>query len=523
MGRECYGKSELPLLFDISILLNNSREIKDVLNPILERVCTYIDAERGLITILNRNNSVLTIEGYYGLSPEEKDNGTYKIGEGIIGEVVRTGTSMVIPDIDDDKRFLNKTKFKKEVANYKVAFICVPVITNKETIGTISIHRTHRLNYSFASDEKLLSIVGSIIAQAIRSQQDKLEEIQKLRNENDALKFSNRPQNIIGNSGKMHEVYELIKSVSATSATVLIRGESGVGKEMIAEAIHNASPRKGHAFIKVNCSALPENLIESELFGHEKGSFTGASEMHKGRFELANDGTIFLDEIGDLPLTTQVKLLRVLQQREFERIGGTKTIKVDVRIIAATNRILEDLMGKNLFRDDLYYRINVFPIFIPPLRERKNDISGLVDFFIEKYNRIHGLNIKRISSSAIDLLMLYHWPGNIRELENCIERAMILSLDGVIRSSNLPPTLQTAESSDTRYKGTLHIALGQVEKQMIIDTMIITRGNVSQAAEIMGITERILGLRIRKYKIDAKRYKILEYGRGQNQDKDCPY
>jgi Nif-specific regulatory protein len=354
--------------------------------------------------------------------------------------------------------------------------------------------------------------------------QEQVEELEKLKRENEklseALRGINKPANIIGNSGKMQEVYQLIHTVAPTNATVLIRGESGVGKELIAEAIHNASSRVGMPFIKVNCSALPENLIESELFGHEKGSFTGAEGLRKGRFELAEKGTIFLDEIGDLPLSTQVKLLRVLQQREFDRVGGIKTLKSDVRVIAATNRNLEELIQENKFREDLFYRINVFPIYVPPLRERRNDIPALADHFVAKFNQINGSGIKRISSCAIDLLMLYKWPGNIRELENCIERACILSTDEVIRSINLPPTLQTAESSHTERKGTLERVLEGVEKQMIIDTLTATKGNMTKAAEIMGITERILGLRIRKYEINIKLYKSLRSNKIQENEYD---
>ena len=289
----------------------------------------------------------------------------------------------------------------------------------------------------------------------------------------------------------------------------MIRGENGVGKELIAEAIHQGSKRANTPFIKVNCSALPEGLIESELFGHEKGAFTGAAGLRKGRFELADQGTIFLDEIGDLPMLIQVKLLRVLQQREFDRVGGSKTIKTDVRIIAATNRNLEELIKTNQFREDLYYRLNVFPVFLPPLRERKTDIPTLADHFIDKFNKANNACIKRISSSAIDLLMIYSWPGNIRELENCIERACILSTNGVISSDILPPTLQTAESSHTEMKGTLENVLNGVEKQMLMDTLTSTRGNLFKAAEIMGITERIMGLRIKKYNINVQMYKKL--------------
>ena len=253
---------------------------------------------------------------------------------------------------------------------------------------------------------------------------------------------------------------------------------------------------------------MPDSLIESELFGHEKGAFTGASFMRKGRFEAADSGTIFLDEIGDLPASIQIKLLRILQEREFERLGSTKPIRVDVRVICATNRNLEEFIEKNQFREDLYYRINVFPIYIPPLRERLNDIPGLADHFIAKFNKNQNKTIKRVSASAIDMLMVYHWPGNIRELENCIERACILSNDNVIRSSNLPPTLQTAVSSKTKSSGTLDAVLDKVEKQMILDTMIGTKGNLVKAAEILGITERMMGIRIKKYDIDPKRYKL---------------
>ena len=230
--------------------------------------------------------------------------------------------------------------------------------------------------------------------------------------------------------------------------------------------------------------------------------------MRKGRFEAAEGGTIFLDEIGDLPASTQVKLLRILQEREFERLGSTKPIKVDVRIVCATNRNLEESIEKGTFREDLYYRINVFPVYIPALRERINDIPGLVDHFILKFNKSENTHIKRISTSALDMLMVYHWPGNIRELENCMQRACILSHDNVIRSSNLPPTLQTALSSKTKSSGTLEVIMDKVEKQMILDTLVGTKGNLVKAADVLGITERMMGIRIKKYDIDPKRFKI---------------
>ena len=351
-----------------------------------------------------------------------------------------------------------------------------------------------------------------MIGRTLRRRQEYAEELEQLRSENMNLRgeLRNRimPDRIKGNSGKMNEVFSLIDSVAPTDATVLIRGESGVGKELVADAIHYSSTRKNKPFVKVNCAALPESLIESELFGHEKGSFTGASTTRIGRFEAANGGTIFLDEFGDIPASTQVKLLRVLQEREIERIGSTKPIKVDVRILCATNRNLEELISKDQFREDLYYRINVFPIYIPALRERINDIPILTDFFIDKFNKKHGKNIKRITSMAIDTLMVYHWPGNIRELENCIERACILSTDQVIRTHNLPASLQTASTSETMQSGTLDIILGKMEQQIIIDALISTKGNCVKAAEQLGITERMMGIRIKKYEIEPKRFKV---------------
>ena len=509
-GDECYGVRELKLLFEISSLLNKvKRDLKSNLNPVIELLANYLTAEKVILTILNRAKSQISIEVAFGLTDEEQSRGVYKIGEGIIGSVVESGRPVVIPKILEHEGYLNKTKMK---SNVDLSFICVPIREENETVGTLSIHRVYNQHITISEDSRILSIVGSMIAQAVRTRQEYAEEIERLEEENfqlhSVLKERIRPAGIIGSSGKMQSVYELIERVAPTNATVLIRGESGVGKELIADAIHYGSLRKNKPFIKVNCAALPDSLIESELFGHERGAFTGANVMRKGRFEAAEGGTIFLDEIGDLPSSTQVKLLRILQEREFERLGSTKPIKVDVRIVCATNRNLEDAIEKNLFREDLYYRINVFPLYIPSLRERLNDIPGLADHFIAKFNKSQNKNIKRVSASAIDMLMVYHWPGNIRELENCMERACILSSDNVIRSNNLPPTLQTSVSSKTKSMGTLEIVIEKVEKQMLLDTLISVKGNIVKAAEILGITERMMGIRVKKYDIDPKRFKI---------------
>jgi Nif-specific regulatory protein len=305
----------------------------------------------------------------------------------------------------------------------------------------------------------------------------------------------------------MRDVFEMIDKVSASDASVLIRGESGTGKELVANAIHYNSLRAKEPFIKVNCAALPETLMESELFGHEKGAFTGATQRRIGKFERAHGGTLFLDEIGTLNLAAQAKILRVLQEKELERVGGDDTIKVDVRIITATNKPLEKALEKGDFREDLYYRLNIFPIYLPPLRERKTDILLLADFFLEKYRGKYKKDVKRITTPAIDMLMRYHWPGNVRELENCIERAMLLCNNHVVHSYNLPPSIQTAESSETVLPGSLSSALALFEKDFIIDALKNAQGNIAKAARALDTSERILGLRIKKYGIQTKQFR----------------
>lgn len=504
----------MEVLLEISHLLSN-KEIN--LDEVIRLLAEHLGAMRIIVTILNRETTAITIMGSYGISEQERKHVVYQHGKGIIGKVIGNGETVIIPKIRESADFLNLTNAPTEIGGQDVSFICTPIRYKEEIIGTLSYHKAYHKGRSIVYDSRLLKIVGAMIGRTVRRHQEYAEEMEQLRAENISLKgeLRNRilPDKIKASSGKMNEVFSLIESVASTDATVLIRGESGVGKELVADAIHFYSSRKGKPFIKVNCAALPESLIESELFGHERGAFTGASNIRIGRFEAANGGTIFLDEFGDIPASTQVKLLRVLQQREIERLGSSKPIKVNVRIVCATNRNLEDLMTKDKFREDLYYRINVFPIFIPPLRERINDIPVLTDFFIEKFNDRHGKNIKRITSSAIDTLMVYHWPGNIRELENCIERACILSQDHVIRTHNLPASLQTADSSKTQQSGTLDIILGKMEKQIIIDALTSTKGNSAKAAELLGITERMMGIRTKKYDIDSKRFKPGGNGR----------
>jgi Nif-specific regulatory protein len=316
-----------------------------------------------------------------------------------------------------------------------------------------------------------------------------------------------RSANILGNSSAMRTLFLHIDQVASSATTVLIRGESGVGKELVARALFEQSPRKAKAFVKFNCAALPDSIIESELFGHERGAFTGAIAMRKGRFEIADRGTIFLDEIGDLSPATQVKLLRVLQEREFERVGGATPLKCDVRVIAATSRNLEEMLSESKFRADLYYRLNVFPIYVPPLRDRKSDLLLLADHFVEKFSAASGKPVRRISTAAIDLLVSYHWPGNVRELENCMERAVVLCQGDSIEAHHLPPTLQKKGLMEAGVAGTLEAALAALEYEMIVAELKSCEGNMAKAARLLGITERQIGLRVKHYHIDYKRFR----------------
>jgi Nif-specific regulatory protein len=500
---EALEARKLSTLVDVSQALAGHLSLQAGLGAmllILQRRCSVV---HGAVALLDEASGKLNLRAGIGLDRGERPS---QVGGGVLHEVVSSGEPVVIPQLGGDSRLVGRPSGRRERKSPEFSFICVPILLHRRSIGTLAVELQYRPERDFERLLKFLRVVASMISQAVRIHRLLDAERHKLVSENAQLRLELQQRfhfsNLVGTSGPMRQLYQEVARVASTNTTVLIRGESGTGKELIAQAIHLHSPRATQAFVKVNCAALPETLVESELFGYERGAFTGAQQRKQGRFELANGGTIFLDEIGELSPGTQVKLLRVLQEREFERVGGTEPVRVDVRVIAATNRDLEKALAESHFREDLYYRVNVFPIFIPPLRARKADVLPLADHFVEKYAREHGKRIRRISTSAIDLLSSYHWPGNVRELENTIERAVLLADGEVIHGYHLPPTLQTADATGTLVSASLASAVESFERSLIEDALKNTRGNRSRAARLLNTTDRVISYKIKKYGID---------------------
>jgi len=499
---------KLATLVEVSQALSGTLNLKHSLHRVLEILERRQSMFRSAVTLL-RPDSELHIVASNRITVEGQ-RAQYRMGEGVTGRVVESGKPVIIPQVSREPMLLNRAAMRKGLKD-ELSYICVPIKIGRKILGALGIDLKFKKDRDYDRIVKFLSVVTSMIAQAVTVEHFVESETKKLVAENIHLREELRERydfsNMVGNSGGMRQVYEQISQVAGTNTSVLIRGESGTGKELIAHAIHYNSPRADKPFVKVSCAALPETLIESELFGYEKGAFTGAMSRKLGRFELAEGGTLFLDEIGDLNLTTQIKLLRVIQEREFERLGSTQTIKIKVRLIAATNKDLESAIADGTFRDDLYYRLNVFTIFVPPLRERKPDIMALTDFFLEKYTKEHSKNIKRIATPAIDMLMSYHWPGNVRELENAVERSVLVCDGNVIHAHHLPPTLQTAEESGTIGRMSLEESITSYEKDLIQDALKTTRGNRRKAARLLGSTERVINYKVKKYAIDCSRFR----------------
>ena len=524
---------EMAILTEIGQILSATLNLREAFSEAMQVLIDKMDILRGALVLLDETNGRLHTEAAVGLRPEEMERGVYALGEGITGSVVVTGRPRVIPDIRTEPDFLNRTAVRNlEPLAPQISFFCIPVKIEGRAVGALSCDKAFVSDEQVHHDTGFLGIVATFLAQAIqinrmvlRQKEELLEENRQLRaNLRDRYKF----ENIIGDSPAMHEVFATVAQVANSRASCLLLGENGTGKEMIAKAIHYNSPRKDKPFIRVNCGALAGTLFESELFGHVKGSFTGAIRDKVGRFEAADGGTIFLDEIGTLDPQMQVRLLRVLQEREFERVGDTQTLKVDVRLIAATNVDLQDGVARGTFREDLFYRLNVVSIYLPPLRNRREDIPDLIDFFLDKYNTVNGRNLRRISRELLSVLLRYPWPGNVRELENAVERAVVLSTSEDFTEDLLPLSVrmfaaqrrqsQSSESIETLVRRLADQAIGEYEFQegkiydlaitqvehALIDRALAKCGGVkTKAADFLGINRNTLNKKVKDLGIDA--------------------
>lgn len=498
-----FSYDELLCLYEVQSVALKETNLDKALKKTLDILSEKMNLKRGIISIYHKDLDEI-YHDTYGFDNPKAMKVKFKFGEGITGEVIKSGKSISIPRLNKSPLFLDKTGARKNLNKEELSFICVPIVYKNETIGALSVDKPAKegnddLHAEVYFLERIASLISKILNQKIiYSQNETLKEI---------IQKSNPLGIIVGNSKAMRELSYQISLISDSNVSVLIMGETGTGKELVAREIHKSSKRKENPFVGINCGAIPEGLMESELFGHKKGAFTGAIADRIGKFQAANNGTLFLDEVGELPLMLQVKLLRALQDKEITPVGANRPNQVNVRIIAATNRVLEDEVAKGNFRADLYYRLNVFQLFLPPLRERGSDIMLLVDYFIKKYSLEQGKNIERIDSSAIDMIMAYHWPGNVRELENCIERACLVAKDNAIHTRDLPPSLQMKSLEETlKSRGKFESLVRAYEIELITEALKESNGNQSKAAEILQTTKRTIQYKINQYAIDCKRY-----------------
>ena len=494
--------SEIAVLREITSVVLRERNVRHLLDEVIEILERRMNMLRGTVTLLEGDE--LRIEASAKrLNAEERVLGRYHIGEGITGLVAKTGQAQIVPDVRKDRRFLNRTRSRG--VNEALSFVCVPLIHQGQVVGTLSVDREIGGDPTdLEKDVAFLEIIANITAEAAAVCREECSEREALEEENRTLRrmLPNNPAQFVGNCKKMRQVYEQIRQVASSDATVLIRGSSGTGKELVARAIQGMSPRSKKPFVVLNCAALPEALVESELFGHEKGAYTDARDRRIGLAEAADGGTLFLDEIGDLSISVQVKLLRFLQERTFTRIGSNEELKSNVRFIAATSRNLEDLMAKKLFREDLYYRLSVFPIDMPDLAERTEDILPLAQHFLSRINAKYGKNVVRISSPAANMLQAYSWPGNVRELENCIERAVLTAKDECIHYYNLPPAIQSSDFIEDQFNTDERITFDQqmtmVEKHILENALKRHNGNRAAAGRELGLSSRMMNYHLKK-------------------------
>jgi Nif-specific regulatory protein len=524
---------ELAVLTEIGQVLSSTLDLREVFGKMMQIISDKLVMRRGTLILLDESTGRLRTEAALGLSSDDIDRNRFALGEGVTGNVVATGRARIIADVRNDPDFLNRTRrLASEPPDLQISFLCVPIKIEGRTAGALAVDKPFSSDEQLRNDHVFLDIIAAFLAQAIQINRMVMRQKEELLEENAQLRAQVRDryrfENIIGDSPAMHDVFATVGQVANSRATVLLLGETGTGKEMIAKAIHYNSPRKDKPFVRVNCGALTGTLLESELFGHVKGSFTGAMKDKVGRFEAADGGTIFLDEIGTLEPQLQVKLLRVLQEREFERVGDTLTVKADVRVIAATNVDLQEAVANNQFREDLFYRLNVVSVYLPPLRNRREDIPRLIDYFLDKYNLINDRRLRRISREMLNVLLRYPWPGNVRELENAIERAVVLSNDEDFTEDLLPlsvrmfaqqrRTNQSTESIESLTRrladqaigdyelreGEIHsLVIDQIEHALIDRALSRCGGVKTRAADFLGINRNTLNKKVKDLGIEA--------------------
>ncbi len=500
---------ELGAILEVSRVLTASFDLEDNLTSVMRTLAGQLDMERGCVFLLEPGTDRLRIVAAHGLTRDAVERGKYRIGEGIVGRVLESGSPMFVPDIGDEPKFLNRTGSRPTKSG--ISFLCIPITLKGKPLGVISVDRIYSEEHGGVDDDlRVLNIISSLIAQFVKLWEAYREADRERENLRIELRERYSLPNLVGESAGFQAVLKSVLKVADTDATVLVLGESGTGKELIARTLHFESRRARKPFVAVNCAALPSNLLEVELFGCEKGAFTGATARRTGRFETAQGGSIFLDEIGELPLELQSKLLRVLEDRTFERVGSSDSMRADVRVIAATNRNLSEEVRKGNFREDLYWRLNVVPLVLPPLRERRSDITLLVEYFVEKFNRVYGKDV-RVSEDAMESLLGYRWPGNVRELANVLERLIIMCEGDEIGPGDLPYGIKNNAGSYAREERPSHDAESlksevlHLERERIVKALKESDYVQSKAARALGITPRQLGYRIKKYHIETPR------------------
>ena len=505
------NRNLMETLYQVSVILSRSLDVKQTPQEVLRVLEESAGLTRGMISVLDAVTGDLVANAVQGIEPEEFEAVRYQSGEGVLGLILEEGKTVALPSVGANPRFLNRLGIYER----RLPFIAAPIHVGGTLQGVLALQPNKLDDGLLEVRSRFVEMVANLIGQSVKLSFDVAEEKKNIAEERDTLRRTVRAQhgfdNMVGHSASMRRIFEQIRMVAKWNTTVLVRGETGTGKELIANAIHYNSPRARGPYVRLNCASLPENLLESELFGHEKGAFTGAVTQRRGRFELADGGTIFLDEIGEISPAFQAKLLRVLQEGELERVGGGRTVKVDVRVIAATHRDLEDAVDTGKFREDLYFRLNVMPIKLPALRERLEDVPEIARHLLSRIGHAQGRPLD-LSDSAVTRLMQYAWPGNVRELENCLERAAVMSESGHIdvdliridrQRDSAPLPSPAAQSAAAR----IDLEDNSIDERTRVIAALEQAGWVqAKAARLLNMTPRQIAYRILTLGIEVKQF-----------------